>query len=68
MDMYQMNFIEYRKYAITFEGKQIGTIRMDDSDGPMFHYESDDGTTKGSVVEIKDAVRALKAWNELRDV
>lgn len=61
--------IEYMKYAVTLEGEQIGIISMDGKPGePMFHYKSLDGTVKGSVPEVKDAVRALKAWHELKEV
>lgn len=69
MTSYELKMIEYMHYSVTLAGKQIGKIKMNDlPGGPMFHYESDDGTVKGSVPEIKDAVRALKAWNELREV
>lgn len=69
MTEYKLKMISYMNYEVTLEGKRIGTISMDGGLGkPMFHYISDDGTVKGSVPEVKDAVRALKAWNELREV
>lgn len=69
MTAYRLNLIDKLTYSVTLEGTRIGTIAMGGPLGePMFRYMSDDGTVKGSVPEIKDAVRALKAWNELRNV
>lgn len=69
MNAYHLSLIEYQKYSVTFEGNRIGTISMSGPLGvPMFDYASDDGTVKGSVPEVKDAVRALKAWHELKGV
>lgn len=69
MTMYKLTMLEPMKYACTLEGVQIGIISMDGALGqPMFSYVSTDGTVKGSVPEIKDAVRALKAWRELKEV
>lgn len=68
MTAYKMNMVEYLKYAVTYEDKPVGTIAMNGEGQPMFHYESDDGTVKGSSPEIAPALRALKAWYELREV
>jgi hypothetical protein len=68
MNHYQLNYLEYQLYSVTFEGERIGTISMDGELGqPMFTYKSEDGTVKGSVPEVKDAVRALKAWRDLKN-
>jgi hypothetical protein len=66
---YQLRMISYLNYEVMWEGNRIGTIAMDGELGdPMFTYRSGDGTVKGSVPEIKDAVRALKSWHELKRV
>lgn len=68
MNAYHLKMIEHLKYAVTYEGNHVGTITMDGPLGnPMFNYRSEDGTVKGSVPEIKDAVRALRAWHVLKN-
>lgn len=66
MHTYKMNLVGFKEYEITHEEQRIGCVVIED--GPMFHYRSDDGNVKGSVPEIEDAVRALRAWSELRRV
>lgn len=59
MTHYKLVMIEYLKYGVYLEDKFIGTISMKDSPG-QFYYESPNGEIKGTVVEVKDAVRALR--------